>query len=170
MARLYSQPGQAPRTHRRTVRIVKPKKTSRAAMITLIAAAAAALSFPLVWSLRQPEQVISPPRLIRTWEWKCEGGHLFNAEFQADSRVCVQCGRTAYPVGWYTCHVHGSFEVMARFASDGEHGSKPTHLRLIGRKWVSENELFCPRCERPLVYKGKDPLERTRRGQKTGGS
>lgn len=172
MSPLSLQPDQARRASRRRVRIVKRRRISRGALVTFILGAAAAVSFPLLWYVRRPPVPIESVRepVAPECEWKCNGGHTFRAPFRMDSSVCSRCDRRAFPVGWYTCGVHGSFEVAAQFIRREDGRVVVSRLRMTGRKWVTEDELACPHCDRPLLYKGRDPLERASRNQKPGGS
>ena len=164
------QPGGLGRAPRRKVRIVKRKRLSRAAVLSFLLGLLVAVSFPLLWYIRRPPPKPDVPRqATRDCEWKCDDGHSFRAGFRSVTTLCMTCGKPAYPVGWYTCPVHGSFEVAAQFER-GEDGKMTTvKVRLIGRRWVTEEELVCPRrCDRRLVYKGRDPLETAKRAKKRG--
>lgn len=172
MPPLSLQPSQARRASRRKVRIVKRRRLSRGAIVTFVLGAAAALAFPLYWQISRPVASVetTDEPAARDSAWKCEGGHAFQADFRIGPMPCPRCNRSAYPRAVYTCPVHGGFEVAAEFSRRADGRAVVARLRLIGRRWVSEKELECPRCDRPLAYKGRDPLERARRDRRPGGS
>ena len=167
---LSLQPGGPGYVPRRKVRIVKRKRLSRAAALSFFLGLVAAVSFPLLWYIRRPPHKPEVPRQVsRNWMWKCDAGHTFRAGFRSATSLCQMCDKSAYPVGWYTCRVHGSFEVAAKFERGEDGKMTPTQVRLIGRRWVTQGELKCPRCERRLLYKGRDPLENVLRTRKQVG-
>lgn len=158
---LNLQPVGSRRSPRRRVKIVTGKRFSRAAILGCILGALAAVSFPLLWYSRRPFPApVVTVEDTRYWVWKCDAGHTFRAGFRKPTSPCLRCDKPAFPVGWYTCPVHGSFEAAAEFAKDEDGKMAISRVRLTGRRWVDEKELECPRCDRKLVYKGRDPLER----------
>lgn len=167
---LSLQPGGPRRAPRRKVRIVKPTRISHAVVLSFLLGLLVVVSFPLLWYIRRtPPEAVSTPQETRDWVWKCDAGHTFRAAFRRVTSHCLRCDKPAYPIGWYTCPVHGLFEVAALFEADDEGKMTAAKVRLTGRRWVTEEELECPRCDRRLVYKGRDPLERVLRARRQGG-
>ncbi|MGB2986677.1 MAG: hypothetical protein WBE26_12435 [Phycisphaerae bacterium] len=152
----------------------------RAANVSLVAAAAAAVVLLAVWRLWRTEEVVQPYRQTLAnveLEWKCAAGHSFRAAghtFDTDGltkpRLCWTCDRAAYPVARYTCLDHGSYELAVRFAVGDDGVAKVSQVRWPGQSWVSAEEgLHCPKCNAPLVYTRKDPLQGIGRAKKKGG-
>ncbi len=170
MAPFSVQPDRVHRAPRRTVRIIKPRRVSRAALLSFSFAVVAALSFPLIWKISHSEPPEESIPALPDREWKCDGGHIFHASIGVTPRDCPECNRPSFLAAWYTCSIHGSFEITARITETEGGEIRPSHFRLTGRKWVTESKLVCPQCDRPLVYKGRDPLERVRHGRRGAGS
>ena len=167
---LSLQPSGRGRSSRHKVRIVKRRRISRTAILSAVLGLLAAVSLPLLWFIGRPPPKREIPEMdSRDWVWKCDAGHTFRAGFRNATSLCFRCDKPAYPIGWYTCPVHGSFEVAGKFERGADGKMSVTKVRLIGRSWVTQEELECPRCDRRLLYKGRDPLERTRRMKKQGG-
>jgi hypothetical protein len=103
-------------------------------------------------------------------DWKCATGHAFKARGQVEPRKCPTCKRTAYAVGTYQCPVHGEFELSIRYAEDATGVARPWKYRIRKRKWVpAANGAHCPKCERKLERKVKDPFSRKPQGRQRGG-
>jgi hypothetical protein len=163
MSPTSTKPGKAVAAQgRRTVRIVKSRTLSRPALISLVVACAAVVATLALWRFWQPKDIVPPAqRTLGEWEtdWKCDSGHSFHAAGQTEPRSCWTCGKPAYPVAYYHCPTHGTYETNARFKADDEGRPKVAYLRLRGGSWVSvEQGLRCPRCGQLLRYGGHDPL------------
>ena len=150
-------------SQRRTVRIVKKRNVSQAAMISLgIAAGAAILVFAVIRIWQSGEKVPIYERSMRDYEmdWRCEGGHFFTSTGQTNSRPCWMCDRKAYPVSLYKCPIHGTIEVAFQFMRDSNGVFKPAKVRVDGGEWLSaEVGLKCLLCRRDLRREQIDPLE-----------
>ncbi len=161
-----TQPDRTPGARRPSVRIIKPRTTSRVAILSLLTAAVAAMGLPAIWRYWRSEELVRPAQ--RTFsdvelEWRCSAGHTFQAAGQLGGRTCWKrnCERQAFPSTQYACSVHGSFLVQVRFENDERGTPKPARLRLPSGGWVSvEKGLKCPRCPRKLEYRGANPLDR----------
>jgi hypothetical protein len=131
-------------------------------LVSLGFAAGAVLLVLGLWLFWEHEDVVRPPqRTLGEWDtdWKCDNGHTFHAEGQVEPRPCWTCGKPAYPVAYFRCNEHGTFEASARFELDDEGKPKVAYLRLRGGTWVPADEgLRCPKCSRLLRYAGNDPL------------
>lgn len=167
---LNLQPVGARRLPRSKVKIVTGKRFSRVTILSFVLGALAVVSFPLLWYTRRPppapEVAVEDSRM---WVWKCDAGHTFRAGFRKPTSPCLRCDKPAFPIGWYTCPVHGSFEVAAHLVRGDNGKMVVSKVRLTGRRWEDEQELECPRCDRKLAYKGRDPLERAIRSSKPDG-
>ncbi len=172
MSPVTSQPGRADRGRRRAVRIVRSPRASRTAIASLGLATVAAILLLIVWRSWRTDVVVgtpggNPPEV--EMRWKCDAGHVFFAAGQASSRECWTCGRPAYAVFDYHCKTHGVFEVAVLFSNDASGRRVPSRWRPAGRRWVETQEnLRCPRCRHPLVYR-RDPLSDYLRRKKEGG-
>lgn len=151
-------------SRRRTVRIVKQRNVSRAAIISLAIATGAAVLFLAIWRIMQSGEELSVHiREIREYDmdWRCEGGHSFHSAGRKDSRPCWICGQPAFPVAHYKCPIHGTFEVAFRFYEDEQGIIKPSKIRVGSGEWLEFDEgLKCPRCRRDLMRDNIDPLDR----------
>ena len=156
---------------RPTVRIVKPR-VSRAAMISLLVTIVTAAVLFGVWRFFQE---VEHPVIVRRGlsdvylDWKCEVGHSFRALGQMEPRTCPRCGRRSYPVADFRCSDHGDYAVAVRYSLDADDQPQPTEFRVGRGRWVSAENLRCPRCRRPLVRKPKDPFEDQARGRGRSG-
>jgi hypothetical protein len=149
---------------RRTVRILRQRRLSREAAISLWLAGGAAVVVLGFWWFSATAEEVARPRVPTLADaeltWRCEVGHTFLANGQPGGRVCLYCERMAYPVTEFRCPVHGPFQVTVRFADTADGSPRIAYLRLTGRDWVSvETGLHCPRCDRPLEHRPKDPLD-----------
>jgi len=173
MSPTSSKPGKAAGVRRRTVRIVKSRRLSRPALISLLVAAGAVVATLALWRFWQHGDVVPPTqRTLGEWEteWKCDGGHSFRAAGQIEPRSCWTCGKPAYSVAFYRCPTHGTYEVSARFKADDGGRPKIAYLRLRGGRWVAvEDGLRCPQCGQVLRYGGHDPLRALDSRETTGG-
>lgn len=154
---------------RRKVRIVKPRRSTRAATISLASVALAAVVFFLIWRFWEEEE---PAPIFRrglpdvVLDWKCESGHTFKARGQVAPRACPTCRRPAFPVGTYHCPKHGAFELTIRYA-DEDGVARPVEYRIAGGKWIPVSDgARCPRCSTPLERRPKDPFARKRRSSR----
>ncbi len=159
---------------RRTVRIVRPRRATRSAAVSLLMVVAPAMLLFLVWRFwekdeempivrRRPEEVVL--------DWKCESRHTFKARGQAGPRKCPRCRKPAYAVGAYDCQVHGTFEVAIRHAQDAAGIIRPSDYRIAGGNWIpAVNGARCPRCDLPLTRRPKDPFaeRKPRRKRRSG--
>jgi len=103
-------------------------------------------------------------------DWKCEAGHVFRMRGQAEPRSCTVCGRAAYPIVRYSCPQHGDIEVSVRYAIDENRVAHASEFRVDSGRWVSgEEPLRCPRCNRVLIRKPKDPFEAAPGERRPGG-
>lgn len=163
-------------SHRRKVRIVGQRRPSRAAAISLLAAAGVALLVPVLWRLGRSEEVARPQqrRLAETeLQWRCEVGHTFHAAghaFNADGitkpKACWTCERPAFPAHSLYCPVHDAYDVSVMLERDASGRVLPARWRLPGKPWVDfASDLHCRLCDRVLQYR-KDPLRTDRSGQK----
>ena len=161
------------------MRILRPRTSLRPATISLLVGAAAALLLLVIWWSLHAEEVVPPYQRALgdvEFEWKCAAGHVFYApghSLAADGltapKSCGSCGQPAYPIAYFTCPVHGRYEVAVRFAIREDRALEVSHVRLPGREWAPKAEgLRCPRCDRPLVYVN-DPLGGAGAGKKKGG-
>ncbi len=79
---------------RRTVRIVKQRRATRTAAVSLLIVALPAMVLFLVWRFWQADEEV--PTFTRgvadvVLDWKCEKGHRFKARGQAAPRKCPTC-------------------------------------------------------------------------------
>ncbi len=151
-----SQPIHSQSRQQRTVKIVRQRSGSRATMISLGLAGAAAVAVPLIWALSRED--LPPPKKQRTIEdstldWRCDAGHTFAAPGRTGRRVCQYCDEMASPVTRYACPIHGAKDVEVQFVETEDGVSEIARFRLVGRDWVSaDQKLRCPQCNRPLNY------------------
>lgn len=150
-------------TRKRTVRIVRPRKTSKAGTISIVLSASAAV---LVLVARQAfQQDEAEPPFQRTladveMEWRCEAGHLFRASGQVGARKCWTCGRPAFAFTRFSCPQHGEFEVAVEFEATDPDVHRPAKLRVERGPWVPfEEGAACPRCHRKMSRAAVDPLQ-----------
>jgi hypothetical protein len=132
-------------------------------MISLLVTLLTAAILFAVWQFWQDEE---PPPVYQRGlsdvylDWKCEAGHIFRMRGQAEPRTCTICGRRAYPIIRFTCPQHGDMEVSVRYAIDENRVAHPSAFRVDSGTWVPADEpLRCPRCNRVLIPKPKDPFE-----------
>lgn len=156
---------------RRTVRIVRPRLPRTAALSLLVAVVTAGVLFGVWRFFRQDEHpVINPRGLSDVYlNWRCTVGHSFRALGQVQPRACPTCGRLSYPVAVFLCPEHGEHEVAIRYALDADGEPQPTEFRVGRGKWVSLEDLRCPRCAHRLIRKPRDPFEDRERGPRSGG-
>ena len=88
----------APRTRRRTVRIVESRSTTRTAVVSFLITAAAAMFALVIWLSLRPAVVEGPiHRVLQEvdLDWRCDAGHAWRAKGQIEPRVCMtqDCGR-----------------------------------------------------------------------------
>ncbi len=170
------KPVRARPSHRRKVRIVGQRRPSRAATISLLAAAGVALLVPVLWRLGRSEEVVQPQqrRMAQAeLQWRCEvghtfyaGGHAFNADGITKPKACWTCEKPAFPAHAFHCSIHGAYDVSMMLKRDATGRVLPARWRLPGKPWVeSAAELRCRLCDRVLQYQ-KDPLGGDRTGQK----
>ena len=172
MQRFAPRAGRARSARRRTVRIVKQRRATRTAAISLLIVAVPAMLLFVAWRFWQTDEEV--PTFTRrladvVLDWKCEGGHTFKARGQVAPRKCPTCGRAAYAVGTYHCPIHGPFELSIRYAEDSAGVARPSEYR-IGRKWApAADGAHCPRCGRNLERRPKDPFAPKPRGRQRDG-
>ncbi len=161
---------EAPGTRRRrTVRIVRRRTPSRAAILSLLTAVSAAGVAFAAWRWWRP----APPvpfyeRTIRDVEltWKCEAGHAFMAAGQVADRLCAMCDRPAHVFTLYECRQHGVAEVTVRFTEGPDGRPKVSHFR-VKKEWIEASDpVPCPQCNVPMTRKQADPLEAFNREKK----
>ncbi len=140
---------------RHTVRIIRRRGPSRAALISLVSAFAAAAVLFAAWRIwRKDEVVAAYERTLADviLDYRCEGEHAFKALGQPGAMSCPTCGRSAYAVTRYECSMHGPFDVAVRFGVDESGRASVTKLRMPQERWVDVKEgLTCPRCTRSLA-------------------
>lgn len=159
---------------RRTVRIVRPRRATRSAALSLLMVVAPVMLFFLVWRFWGKDEEV--PIAIRgpkdvVLDWKCESRHTFKDRGQAGPRKCPRCHKPAYVVGTYDCQVHGTFELAIRHETDADGIIRPSAYRIAGKKWIpAVNGAQCPRCDNPLTRRPKDPFsDRKPRRKRRGG-
>ncbi len=105
-------------------------------------------------------------------DWKCEQGHVFEAQGQIGGRPCPTCGEMAYPFTAYHCDTHGDYEVKVQFQRDEQGRARPALYRVGHGQWSTAGEgPKCPRCEKIMSRKSQDPLEgRVKPKRKSSGS
>ncbi len=147
---------------RHTVRIIRRRGPSRAALVSLVSAFAAAAVLFAAWRIwRTDEVVVSYERTLAdvVLDYRCEAEHAFKALGQPEAMSCPTCGRPAYPLTRYECRMHGTFEVAVRFGLDELGRTSVSKLRLAGERGVDEKDgLTCPRCQRRLAPKREEDL------------
>ena len=159
----------APRTPRRTVRIVETGSASRTAVISFLITAAAAVLALMIWlSLRTP---IEEPAVQRglaeiSLDWRCQSGHYLRAwPGQIGPRTCERCreARKAdtdmWPIATWSCENNHKHDVAVLLELNPEGKPVPVEFRLRNRDWVAAGiEQNCPRCGKPLGERVRDPL------------
>ncbi len=158
------------------MRIVRHRTIPRAAWVSLVVIAVAAVSLFLVFLLLrwQADSATVPGKRTLTEarvEYKCEAGHSWKAMGQVEPPTCAACGKPAHPVGSFACQEHGTFEVAARFVNGPDGIPCLFELRLTGEDWVpAEKGVVCPRCGLRLLRQREDPLSGSaRKRRKPGG-
>lgn len=159
---------------RRTVRIVRPRRATRSAAVSLLMVVAPAVLLFLVWRFWEKDEevpIVNRGLEERVMDWKCESRHTFKARGQAGPRKCPRCRKPAYVVGTYDCQVHGTLELAIRHVQDAAGKIRPSDYRIAKGKWVpTVNGARCPRCDRTLMRKPKDPFsDRKPRRKRRGG-
>lgn len=158
---------------RHTVRIVRRRIPSRAALLSLLTAMAAAAVAFAAWRWWQPAPTVAVyQRTLSDVEmsWRCEAGHSFTASGQVADRPCAMCDQPAYPVIGYECKQHGPVEVAVRFTSGPDGAPRMSQLRVNHGAWFPASDpVRCPQCGAPMVPKPADPLDALNRSKKKGG-
>lgn len=159
---------------RNTVRIVKRRRLSRTATISLVMAMSTAAVAFAAWRWWRPAPTVPVyRRTINDIEltWRCEAGHPFTAPGQVDDRPCAECDRPAYVVTSYVCERHGAVEVAVRFKSGDDGVPRASQFRVGRGTWFPATDpVRCPQCQAPMVRAQTDPLEALNRAKKkTGG-
>ena len=153
----------APRSRRRTVRIVDTHSSSRTATVSfLILAAVALLAFGgwRYWQTEEPAPALQRPLTEVRLPWQCGRGHSFEAAGRVEPRSCPVCGRQSYIVNQWECKEHGRFDVAVRLRLDADGMVVPDSYRIGMGKWVpAGEEIGCPRCGKPLRHRARDPYE-----------
>lgn len=175
MLRFTPQEGRAASARQTSVRIVRHRTIPRAAWISLVVVAVAALSLFVVFLLLrwQADSAVVPHQRTLTdtrVEYKCEAGHSWKAMGQVEPPTCAACAKPAYPVGSFVCQRHGTFEAAARFVNGPDGIPRLSELRLTGKDWVPADQgVVCPRCGRRLLRLREDPLRGLSRDRKRSG-
>jgi len=162
--------GDSPKPTR--VRIIKKRRISPTAVVSVGLALAAAAMIPIVWFFtRNVQPEAPPPRALTsvTLTWQCEVGHTFQAAGQIGSRKCWTCNRPSYPIARYLCPVHGEYEAQVLLEEDSGGITAVKELRFQGSTWTAADTFVCPRCGRKLEYAPKDPLEEARKNKRRSG-
>jgi hypothetical protein len=159
----------------RKVRIVKRRIPSRAAGLSLAAVAVTAVFAFSAWRWWRTDEVpVVESTLFEDAEldWKCDQGHIFQAQGQVGGRPCTTCGEMAYPFTVYQCSTHGAYEEKVQFERDGQGHAHPALFRVVHGQWTAAGDgPKCPRCELVMTRKEVDPLEgRVKPKRKTSGS
>ena len=158
---------------RHTVRIVRRRTPSRAAMLSLILALSASAVAFAAWRWWRPAPTV--PVYLRTindveLSWKCEAGHSFTAPGKVADRLCASCDQPAYAVAFYECHQHGTTEVAVRFNTGADGAPRVSQFRVHQGIWFPATDpVRCPQCDVSMVRKQTDPLDAISRGKKKGG-
>lgn len=151
----------APRTHRKTVRIVESRSGSRTAAISFLITAAVAVLAIVVWvSTRETVEAPAVQRLLHEviLDWRCDNGHTLTYPGRIGPRHCEKCQGEMWPIATWSCENHHSHRVAVRLeiGPDGKPG--PTEFRLRRRNWVPAGTVLnCPRCGQPLMPRVRDP-------------
>ena len=160
-------------SRRHTVRIVRRRTPSRAAMFSLVMALSASAAAFAAWRWWRPAP--AAPVYHRTindvdLNWKCEAGHYFTASGQVADRPCAMCDQPAYVVTLFECPQHGAIEVAVRFTSGADGASRASQFRVNRGFWFPASDpVPCPQCDVPMERKPVDPLDAVNRGKKKGG-
>ncbi len=158
----------SPRRH--TVRIVKRRRLSRTARLSLVMAMSAAAVAFAAWRWWRPEPTV--PVYRRTindveFSWRCEAGHPFTAPGQVNDRPCKECDRPAHVVTSYACERHGAVEVAVRFNSGADGVPRASQFRVGRGDWFPATDpVPCPHCQMPMARVQTDPLDALNRGKK----
>ncbi|MCH8146533.1 MAG: hypothetical protein IH987_00845 [Planctomycetes bacterium] len=159
----------APRSRRRTVRIVEPRSTTRTAVVSFLITAAAAMFALVIWLSLRPAVVEGPVRRVLPevdLDWRCDAGHAWRARGQIEPRVCMtkDCDRDMWPAARWSCENHHKFHVATRLELDASGFPGPVEFRLRGHKWVVAGDpLVCPKCSKFLREDVRDPLADVKR-------
>ena len=175
MLHFTPQGGRAASARHTSVRIVRHRTIPRAAWVSLVVIAVAAVSLFLVFLLLrwQADSAVVPYKRILTdvrVEYKCETGHSWKAMGQVEPPTCADCGKPAYVVGSFVCQEHGTFEVAVLYVYGPDGRPHRSELRLTGKDWVPyEQGVVCPRCGLRLLRQREDPLRELGRDRKRAG-
>lgn len=159
----------APRTRRRTVRIIEPRSATRTAVVSFLIMAAAAMFALVVWLSLHPTVEEGPVqrKLVDVdLDWRCDAGHAWRLTGQIEPRICPtkDCGRDMWPAARWSCENHHKFDVAVRLQLDAIGLPRPLEFRLRGHDWVVAGDpLVCPKCSKMLRQVVRDPLEVVKR-------
>lgn len=159
----------APRTRRRTVRIVESRSATRTAVVSFLITAAAAMFVLVIWLSLRPAVAEGPvQRKLREvdMDWRCDAGHAWRAKGQIGPRVCQtkDCGRDMWPAAPWSCENHHKVDVAVRLELDALERPRPVEFRIRGHDWVAAGDpLVCTKCSKLLREVVRDPLEPVKR-------
>lgn len=157
------------RGRHRMVRVVDPRRSNRAAYLSLLVTFAVGLVGFGMWRAWREDP--PPPmweRSLSTKElsWRCAEGHGFRAPSQIGPRSCIECGERAELVDLYHCPIHGDIEVEVRLARDWTLDHPRFLVRAGGGSFLpADKPIRCTRCNRTITRLRPDPL----RSRNTGG-